>query len=412
MPRLVGVAAAEGISDVSTDAQILEQALAADEDAIRKFAWAFAWRRRMLNGQEWSDGILNSPAFGGWPPEKKAEFCLALPEEPSTWQTVAQLGPAVEGTYWRGAWAVIASLRDREAELAIAKLLQFGRGVRALERAGAHPEKLSSATLIGVLEGALLELGRVQGLSDGVMLQYYLEQILEKLRGSSEVTDETLGRLEWHYLPLLRHGTIPKTLHRYLKRDPAFFATVISQAFKSEGDADVDPPDEGIPEEQRSARARRAWDLLNLWHETPGLEANGSFDPTALRDWVVAARRSCKARGRSAIGDDWIGRVLARVPSDPDGAWPHAVVRDLIEDAESDYLEVGIHAGRINMRGVYAKDPLEGGRGERALAGQYRSWSKTANRWRRTSRLLDSLADMYERFGRSGDVWSEQLDRE
>ena len=51
-----------------------------------------------------------------------------------------------------------------------------------------------------------------------------------------------------------------------------------------------------------------------------------------------------------------------------------------------------------------------GVRSERALAKQYRTWAKAARAWPRTARLLTTLADTYERFGRVGDFSAERLD--
>ncbi len=244
------------------------------------------------------------------------------------------------------------------------------------------------------------------------MLQYYLERIFEKLRASGEVPDVLLGKLEWQYLPLFRFNANPKTLHRLLQQDPEFFATVVAYAYKSEDGQNSEAPNADMSDEQRRNLARMAWDLLNSWHTPPGLEQNGSFAPAVLRDWVVKARGLCQANGRSGAGDDRIGHLLAYVPPDSDGAWPHVIVRDLVEETESRALEGGIHAGRFNSRGVHTKDPLEGGRGERELAKQYRNWAKTAKRWQRTTRLLNSLAEIYERFGRMEDVSAERLDLE
>jgi hypothetical protein len=96
---------------------------------------------------------------------------------------------------------------------------------------------------------------------------------------------------------------------------------------------------------------------------------------------------------------------------DVDGIWPPAAVRDLIESAESRDLESGIHAGRINQRGATFKSLSDGGRPERELAKQYRNSAKALNpQWQRTARLLNSLAETYERFGRYDDISVEALD--
>ena len=411
MPWLVGGAAAESITDNTVDQQILDRVLGDREEPLWKFSLAFVIRRRELRGSKWSDAVLNSSSFKTWPTSKQAEFCLCLPEGPPTWQIVANLGSPVASEYWRKVYVAIVRFTDDEAQIAIDNLLQFGRAIRALEQGGSHPEKLSDATLVRVLESAIEELARADNLSDGAMLTYYLERIFHKLRQSQEIPAQLLGKLEWQYLPLLRFHASPVTLHTFLQQDPEFFATVVGHAFQSEIESDRQEGEEEKLGEQARNRARIAWELLESWHTPPGTNPDRSFSPDLLKDWVREARSFCAARHRSKIGDDRIGRVLAYVPADDDGAWPHVVLRELIEAAESPSLEAGIHAARINSRGVYTKDPLEGGRTERQLAKQYRSWAKTANtRWPRTARLLNSLAETYEQFGRHQDVSAERWD--
>ena len=83
----------------------------------------------------------------------------------------------------------------------------------------------------------------------------------------------------------------------------------------------------------------------------------------------------------------------------------------MIEATESRDLESGLHAGRINQRGVWTKSPSDGGRPERELANRYRADAKILiAHWHRTARLLNSLAETYESFGRHDDVTAEALD--
>jgi len=412
MPWLVGSAVAEGVTDSSVDEQILNRALADAEQTIQQFAFAFALRRAEIKGPQWSEWVLESLFFKTWSPEKQAEFCLCLPQGAASWQVAADLGAEVDKAYWRKVRVFVSRLNDLEAETAVQKLLRFGRPLVALEQAGYHPEKLSSTTLVHVLEAALLELVRTKDLPDGAMLEYYLERIFGKLRADSTITEDAIGSLEWQYLPLRRFQS-PVTLHNFLQKDPDFFATVLAQAFRAEDETDDESPDSTASVEERRIRARMAWDLLDSWHTLPGYQRDGSFDPSTLISWVTKARSICETQKRSRIGDDRIGHLLASAPSDSDGAWPHVCVRDLIEEAESSFLEAGIHAGRSNRRGVYAKNPLEGGRAERELARQYRTWAKSVTaKWPRTARLLNSLADTYEQFGRSEDVSAERMDLE
>jgi len=96
--------------------------------------------------------------------------------------------------------------------------------------------------------------------------------------------------------------------------------------------------------------------------------------------------------------NEFIGHVLAHAPVDPgDEAWPHRVVRDVIEELSSEETERGIQIERFNMRGVHSKALFEGGKEERGFAEQARGWSGKCDAWPRTQRLLNEIAKDWDR---------------
>src|SRR5271157_3551810 len=113
------------------------------------------------------------------------------------------LGLEVEARYWAETFVFLSRLEtETDAEFAIAKLLGCGRAFYAFDQAALNPEKLSLATLIGILKNALSELAKAgEKLSVGAEFTWGLGRIFEKLRASGEVSDAVLGRLEWQYLP-------------------------------------------------------------------------------------------------------------------------------------------------------------------------------------------------------------------
>jgi hypothetical protein len=121
--------------------------------------------------------------------------------------------------------------------------------------------------------------------------------------------------------------------------------------------------------------------------------------------------RSCT---KADIGDELIGQTFAHSPKGADGVWPAEPVRDLIETIGSRELENSVVIGRLNSRGVTTRGVYDGGRQERDLAQQYRDWSGAVRaKWPRTSRILRSLSDSYERDARREDVRAElDADRE
>src|SRR5262249_55443271 len=108
--------------------------------------------------------------------------------------------------------------------------------------------------------------------------------------------------------------------------------------------------------------------------------------------------------GRAEIADQHIGRVLAYSPGDPDGTWPSASVRDVIELARSRSLDRGFFLGIVNKRGPTWRRPTDGGVQERELAQSYRRLSKAVRlEWPRTSAVLEQVAKSYEHQGETHD---------
>ena len=160
--------------------------------------------------------------------------------------------------------------------------------------------------------------------------------------------------------------------------------------------------------EERQARATAGYRLLSDFRRVPGVK-DANIDANTLKGWVAKVRELASQQDRAAIADEYIGHVLAHAPpDDKDGAWPHRIIRDLIEEVASDKLEHGIALERFNMRGVASRGPYDGGDQERAIAAEVRKWSEASTAWPRTSRMLREMAADWERHGEWYDIKARQ----
>jgi hypothetical protein len=415
LPWEIGISLAIVAPESQVERELLERTLASENSNERKLGRGYLVRIYATKGPGWSEQFLSSDVFKSWPPPKQADFCLGLPEEPSTWRLVSGLGPKVETQFWAETFVLLSRLQNNEdAEFAIAKLLGCGRALYAFDEAALNPDKVSLGTLIKILESTLVVLAKAgEKLPVGQGFTWSLGRIFKRLRASDEIPIEELGKLEWQCLPLLRFHERPVTLHRFLQNDPKFFADLVAHAFNSElEESDTSTPSDASESEKRNRRLL-AWKVLESWHTLPGSRPDGTIDAVELSNWVREARSLCSAQHRAAVGDDRIGKVLSYAPQDTDGIWPHKSVRELLEEIDSRNLESGMHSGRFNQRGVTRRAPLEGGRQEREIAKEYRNWAKAVvAKWPNTARLLNSLAQTYEGFAGMHDVSAEKLDLE
>jgi hypothetical protein len=92
LPWQIGISLAEIVMSTETEHQLLERTLAAPDANERKLGRGYAVRAYSIKGPRWAEQFLRSDVFKSWPPTKQADFCLGLPEEPSTWHLVSHLG--------------------------------------------------------------------------------------------------------------------------------------------------------------------------------------------------------------------------------------------------------------------------------------------------------------------------------
>ena len=204
-------------------------------------------------------------------------------------------------------------------------------------------------------------------------------------------------------MPALRHRERPPTeLHRLLAEDPDFFVEVLSLVYR----AGNEEPNEVT--QQDELRAECGHSVLAEWKTIPGHRDRGAVDGARLRRWLDRATAALEPAGRARIGLEVIGQMLSASPHDPDGTWPCAVIREVIEDLASTELERGFRLGVHNGRGVVMKDPSAGGAAERTLAEQYDGFAVAVRAgYPRTARMLRRIADSYRHEASLEDFQSE-----
>ena len=280
---------------------------------------------------------------------------------------------------------------EAASAIAIETLVDIGRARDAAQLIASTRGNLDSALLTRALREATKQPWPDSPVNDATMFQWGVEQVLQRLDKAGDVLDEELAKLEWIYgLALLEHSRRPPVvLHRFMATKPEFFVQVISTVFKP-------APESGIEEqpldEHAKSIATQAFRLLDSWKQVPGL-TDGVVNEQALHHWVAQVHALCEKAGRTAIGDQYIGRVLAYAPLGEDGSWPPIAVRELIEKMRNHHIETGTVQGVHAKRGVTMRGMLDGGIQERSLAQSYREWSDaTKLEWPRTSSLLNRIA--------------------
>lgn len=392
-------------ADLGVPALTIAALLDDDDVAVRNFAFSAIARvgRHALEDLEPLARELDRSAAA------KARVLLAAEDLERTWAALTSFGRAVEDAYWAEFSAFGRggdfSLFNESAR----GLADHGRIAAALDLLAIYSHRAEDKVDPHLIADLL---GRLLGAEDPelhALSEYDFDQLLNVIRSAPQVSDDTVATLEWSFLPALAQHEESLTLQRRLAEQPAFFADVITMAFRArhhdEGEEEATSP------QVSEGQATNAWRLLHAWKVVPGTDReSGVVDAELLEPWVTEARRLLEERDRADVGDSQIGQVLAHAPTGEDGTWPCEPVRDLIEDLGAEHVNSGFVVGIHNKRGMVSRGLDEGGAQEFALEQRYTEWAQAlAVEWPQVAGLLRSVAAGYHAEGVRNDEAAQRF---
>jgi len=400
LPELLGQALGQVPFSLDQMFELMQGALApASPPSLSYYVSAFGFDKF---GDQWKDVFQDRVLSQVVDSTAKAKLLLGWSSTRSTWAYVEGLGSEVRDQYWRQLGLLPLAGPVDDLLFAIDQFRSVERDIEVLGLLHRRSKDLPSSLLVDLLAKGAGQLG--DGLKRlGNMLSYYVALALKELRTRSDVERLQVAKLEYAYLPLLRHESEPLTIYSLLASDPELFVDVLSHVFRGKNA----PADQVITDEMKS-RAKISYDLLSAFKNVPGLH-DGKIDAQVLSDWVVMARTLTAAKDLVDIGDQRIGFVLAYAPQDAgEPFWPPSAVCQVIEAAASDQVEQGFAIECFNKRGVYHKGINEGGGQERAFAERYRCWADATLKYPRTSAMLMAISEDWTRSAERADVLAEQ----
>ena len=327
------------------------------------------------------------------------------PSRQHTWRLLDQYDKEIRDRYWKAVQPEWNRYEDAELIEMIGRLLDAGRPHAAFHVAHLDWPRVETSQL----KRLLFEMASADPEPEEHYRPeaYHISEALSELDGRSSVSREEMVRLEFTYILVLDHSEhgIPN-LERSISESPLSFVQILALLFRRD-DGRRDPP--GWREEdaeKRSALGSAAYRLLDRINRIPGTKDGGrdDIDVEALSQWVSEARRLCAEYGRSRIGDQYIGQILSRAPTDEDGVPPCPVVCEVMERIGSRDIASGFAIGTFNARGVVGRGIGEAGGQERELAERYRSWARQRSPYYPfVGGILEDIADDYERQARRED---------
>lgn len=376
------------IAQVETDKRILPALLETENTKLTLLASAYVSCRQYIKGWEWVDGFDTS----NWSAAQIGQFLSYLPFTKETWHRVTNWLGKSEKEYWtRTSANPYRDHTDGDLGFAIDKLISYDRpytAIRCLRQTKHNKQPLDKTRSVKALRAAISSQEPPQEMGTRTIIE-----IIKALQDDPNTDPNDLFQIEWAYLRLLNHRTLPKTLENRLSSNPEFFCEVIRLIYRSK--KATESPKEFS--EQDKAIAENAYKLLDNWRTLPGTQSNGQFLPEQFTKWLKKIKESCAESGHLEVALMHIGKVLIHAPSDPDGLWIHRTVASALNAKDAEKMRDSFWIGIVNSRGVHTIDPT--GKPERELAQKYKQKAEEVENagYHRFADTLRKLAEGYER---------------
>jgi hypothetical protein len=376
------------INETDLDSQILPMYLETDNTNKKLFISQYIWARQHKLEWAWVDGIN----MNGWTPSQIGQFFAYLPFKNESWIRIKRLLGDDEKEYWRRV-NVNPFQSDSNLEIAIDKLIEYGRPMAAIECLYSILHKKQPLDKTRAVSALLAAISSTE--SSHAMDSYHIVQIIKVLQDDSETDRDSLLQVEWAYLSLLEteQGASPTILESELASNPNFFCELIQIVYRS----DKEPKVEKNLSEQQKTVATNAYRLLNEWRTPPGTQKDGTFNGDDFLKWLEISIANCTDSGHLKIALQHVGEVLFYCPPDTNGLWIDRIAAETINGKEVEQMRIGYRLKVFNSRGVHWIDPT--GKPEFELAAKYRKQAEDIENagYHRFATILRELAKEYDR---------------
>ncbi|RLA82399.1 MAG: hypothetical protein DRG78_07320 [Epsilonproteobacteria bacterium] len=169
-----------------------------------------------------------------------------------------------------------------------------------------------------------------------------ISRIIEFLQ-STNLELNKMQMLEWKYLKLNQF----KPIHweKDIIINPKTFVQLVSFVYKPNKTRNED---EGLTQEQITNRASNSYTLLDKISLFSKYDEIEELNSEKLKTWIIEAKQMFNDIDRTDIGDDCIGKLLAKSPKGKDGVFPCEVTRDILNEISNDTIDTAFLVGKQN----------------------------------------------------------------
>ncbi|MCR5523966.1 MAG: SMEK domain-containing protein [Clostridia bacterium] len=215
---------------------------------------------------------------------------------------------------------------------------------------------------------------------------YYIEKLLSVVYeriGAAFENYPTLFELEMRLFNVLGWDKM-KCCQYLFKRNANYYADVLSLINRKK--------DDSISEELKPEKIANLFCLENDIKFCPG-EENGSIDKDVFNGWIDLFHKRLLDQGQTSLFHIKLGKLFACSPIDPDGLFPHRIIREKIEEIGNDDLINAFADSVIYGRGMYT---VTAGKNEYLLSKKYETIrEKLAVHYPKTSKIFSVISDRF-----------------
>ena len=396
---VIGRYALSCVTDVKQRVEFISKCLSVDIDLRSKFEWCL--QGFILGIEDDLRTEVLQVAANELPFDERMRLFICAPFQESTWRLLDGFDEEIRNEYWKAVIPPWGRYTASEITEMIDCLLEARRPRAAFHAVHIDFKDLETSRFKRLLNDVATVDDEP---ADHFKLEsYYISKALDSLDGRAGVTRDEMAQLEFLFINVLdssEHG-IPN-LEAKIAESPMLFVQAITLAYKRCDEGEDHPEWRIANPEQRVAVASAALRLLNKITKIPGTNRNGDIDKIALAEWLAEVRRLCQEYGRTEIGDQCLGQLLAKAPMSENGIWPCQEVCEVMDEIASLEIGNGFYIGVHNSRGVHCRS--SGGEQERKLAAKYRSWAEHLHfQYPYVGTILENIAQSFDSEAKSRD---------
>jgi nucleoside phosphorylase len=419
----------------------LQDNLASTEPWRHQMAQRFVAASVHQHREVWIEKCIHSYA-DTWNQEQYGEFLLCLPFNTSLLDRLDAVTEGIQHYFWSRIQHV-GGLEVDYIDRLLTRLLHFGRSHLAVTNVLDWAIRQATETVSPDRIAEILEISLQTSPDSNFDIQsfaYDSAKLLDYLE-NTDLPHDRLARLELGYFRIHKNERSPRVLHGEMAQSPELFVELLQAIYRAKHQPETEASEEA------STFAASAYELLHSWHILPGYQNTElklllnvwlilcrnqeynhvnfkrwgvkfafhlintvahTVDANVLRNWVFQVRELAASCDRTKVADMHIGHILAFSPLDPDKAWPHTAVRELIEELRNSSIDRGLSIQIFNNRGVTTRLPIDGGDQERSLVKKYETWAnQISDLYPRTAAILRDMATTYSSQANREDLSAE-----